>query len=55
VLDLTNEIEEGILVGIRSGLDFLSWYANRIYDYTPSMDTLYEKKKEDFLGSLERT
>ena len=42
VLDWGNRIEDIIIVGIGSGLNFLSWYNNRFDDYTPSRDTVWE-------------
>jgi len=42
VLDWGNKIEDVIIVGIGSGLNFLSWYNDRFDDYTPSRDTVWE-------------
>jgi hypothetical protein len=42
VLDWGNEIEDVIIVGIGSGLNFLSWYNDRFDDYTPSRDMVWE-------------
>ncbi|PKG44189.1 alpha/beta hydrolase [Psychroflexus sp. MES1-P1E] len=42
VLDWGNQIEDVIIVGIGSGLNFLSWYNDRFDDYTPSRDTVWE-------------
>jgi predicted alpha/beta superfamily hydrolase len=42
VLDWGNEIEDVIIVGIGSGLNFLSWYNDRFDDYTTSRDTVWE-------------
>ena len=39
-MDLGNELEKVIIVGIGCGLDLASWSANRMYDYTPSKDTI---------------
>jgi predicted alpha/beta superfamily hydrolase len=42
VLDWGNKIEDVIIVGIGSGLNFLSWHNDRFDDYTPSRDTVWE-------------
>jgi len=47
---LGNELEKVIIVGIGSGHDLASWYANRMYDYTPSLDTISDRKGEKQLG-----
>jgi predicted alpha/beta superfamily hydrolase len=39
-----NEYEEVMIVGITSGIDTSSWKINRAQDYTPSIDTLMQKK-----------
>ncbi|MFT4839463.1 MAG: putative alpha/beta superfamily hydrolase [Oleispira sp.] len=42
ILDWGNKIEDVIIVGIGSGLNFLSWYNDRFDDYTTSRDTVWE-------------
>ena len=49
-MDFGNELEKVIIVGIGSGLDGASWYVNRIYDYTTSKDTVFDRKNEKELG-----
>lgn len=44
------EIEDVIIVGIGSGLDLPSWFINRAYDYTPSSDSLNDKRSEKQWG-----
>lgn len=41
-LDMANELEKVIIVCIGSGLDYTSWYVNRMYDYTTAIDTTSE-------------
>ena len=50
VMDLGNELEKVIIVGIGSEYDLASWYANRMYDYTPSLDTVNDRKVEKQMG-----
>jgi predicted alpha/beta superfamily hydrolase len=45
-MDLGNELEKVIIVGIGCGLDQASWMMNRMYDYTPSLDTISDRRKE---------
>lgn len=40
------KIKDVIIVGVNSGIDFVSWGANRHYDYTPSQDTIHDRKFE---------
>jgi predicted alpha/beta superfamily hydrolase len=52
----SKEYEQVIIVGISSAIDRSSWKIDRAQDYTPSIDTLAQKKIETFLklpgGSL---
>lgn len=50
LLDLGKEIEKIIIVGIGCGLDLPSWYINRVYDYTPSDDTVNNRNEEKIFG-----
>lgn len=45
-MDFDNELEDIIIVGVSSGLDFVSWGRNRNYDLTPSQDTIHDRKLE---------
>ncbi len=45
-----NELEDVIIVGIGSGLNLGSWFVNRTYDYTPSVDTLSDSRAEKEYG-----
>ncbi len=45
-LDYGDEIEKVILVGIESGTDIKSWYINRAFDYTPSPDTVVDRRAD---------
>lgn len=45
-MDFDNELEDVIIVGVSSGLDFVSWGRNRNYDLTPSQDTIHDRKLE---------
>lgn len=54
VMDLGNELEKVIIVGIGCGLDQASWSVNRWYDYTPSLDTIIDRKSEKQKGQLEK-
>ena len=49
-MDLGNELEKVIIVGIGRGRDPASWYINRMYDYTPSLDTISDRKSEKQFG-----
>jgi predicted alpha/beta superfamily hydrolase len=50
-----NEIEDVIIVGIGSGLDFLSWYSNRYNNYTTTVSIAEdEKRKKKMVNSKER-
>ncbi len=49
-LDLTKSIEEVIIVAIGSGLDQKNWLKNRIYDYTPTINTARERTLEKLWG-----
>ena len=49
-LDYDDEIEKVILVGIESGTDIKTWYVNRHFDYTPSLDTAIDKKSAKVYG-----
>jgi len=51
-----NEIEDVIIVGIGSGLDFLSWYSNRYNNYTTTVSIAEdEKRKKKKNGKLKGT
>lgn len=54
-LSFGREIEEVIIVGIGSGLDFPTWFINRTYDYTPSLDTISDRENEKEFGFPEGT
>ncbi len=41
------ELKDFIIVGVGSGSDMSSWFVNRSYDYTPSIDTLYNRSMEE--------
>ncbi len=45
-MDFDKELEDFIIVGLGSGIDFVSWNTNRKYDFTPSEDTIYDRQKE---------
>lgn len=45
-MDFDKELDSVIIVGIGSGLDFISWGINRTYDYTPSLDTAFDRQYE---------
>jgi len=45
-----NELEDVIIVGVGSGLDMASWFINRSFDYTPSVDSLYQYNMEKQFG-----
>ena len=45
-MDFDNLLEDVIIVGVSSGLDFVSWGRNRNYDLTPSQDTIHDRKLE---------
>lgn len=45
-MTLGNELEDVIIVGIGSGSNMASWFINRTYDYTPSVDTLSNSRME---------
>lgn len=45
-MDIDKELDSLIIIGIGSGLDFLSWGINRTYDYTPSLDTTFDRQYE---------
>ena len=49
-MDLGNELGKVIIVGIGSGRDLASWYINRTYDYTPSLDTISDRESEKQFG-----
>jgi uncharacterized protein len=49
-MDLGNELEKVIIVGIGSGRDLASWYINRNYDYTNSKDTTEDRKRDKQFG-----
>ena len=42
----TGKLKDVIIVGVGSGLDFISWGLNRNYDYTPSQDTISDREFE---------
>ncbi len=48
--DLSGSLEEVIIVGIGSGLDIQSWLKNRLYDYTPTINTPRERALEKRWG-----
>ncbi len=54
-LELGNEIEDVIIVGIGSGLNLPSWFINRTYDYTTSIDTTSDRNREKQFGFPEGT
>lgn len=54
-LDFYREIEDVIIVGIGSGLNIPSWFINRTYDYTTSIDTTSERSMEKQFGFPEGT
>jgi uncharacterized protein len=41
-----NEIEDVIIVAIGSGVDFISWFVDRTYDYTTSLDANNDRQSE---------
>jgi uncharacterized protein len=45
-MDIDKELDSLIIVGIGSGLDFVSSSINRTYDYTPSLDTTFDRQYE---------
>jgi uncharacterized protein len=45
-MDIDKELDSLIIVGIGSGLDFVSSSINRTYDYTPSLDTTFDRQFE---------
>lgn len=45
-MDIDKELEDVIIVGIGSGLDFVSWGMNRTNDYTTSRDTIWDNQYE---------
>ena len=55
-MDIDKELDSIIIVGIASGLSNgngltdTTWYVNRMYDYTTSKDTAYERKNENQLN-----
>jgi predicted alpha/beta superfamily hydrolase len=49
-LDFGDEMEKVILVGIESGTDIKSWFINRAFDYTPSSDTIVDRKADKNQG-----
>ena len=50
-----NEIEDVIIVGIGSGLNLPSWFINRTFDYTTSIDTVSDRNMEKQFGFPEGT
>ena len=48
--DLSGSLEEVIIVGIGSGLYIQSWLKNRLYDYTPTINTPRERALEKRWG-----
>jgi predicted alpha/beta superfamily hydrolase len=50
VLDPQKSLEEVIIVGIGSGLNLKSWFKNRVYDYTPTINTPRERALEKGWG-----
>jgi predicted alpha/beta superfamily hydrolase len=50
LMDMDGEIENVIIVGIGSGLDFPSSIISRSYDLTPSQDTIYNNGFENQFG-----
>tara|TARA_B110000090_G_scaffold3825_1_gene4041 strand:- start:1815 stop:2717 length:903 start_codon:yes stop_codon:yes gene_type:complete len=48
--DLSGSLEEVVIVGIGSGLDVQSWLKNRLYDYTPTINTPRERALEKRWG-----
>jgi uncharacterized protein len=45
-MDIDKELDSLIIVGIGSGLDFVSSAINRTYNYTPSLDTTFDRQFE---------
>jgi len=45
-MDIDKELEDVIIVGVSSGLELISWGANRNYDYTPSQDSIHDREFE---------
>lgn len=45
-MDFDKELKDIIIVGIGSGLDFVSWGRNRNYEFTPSQDTIHDRNLE---------
>lgn len=45
-LGYSNGIEKVILVGIESGTNTVSWHINRLFDYTPSSDTVVDRNAD---------
>ena len=45
-MDIDKELEDVIIVGVSSGLELISWGANRNYDYTPSQDSIHDRELE---------
>ncbi len=52
-LDFGDEIEKIIIVGIGSGLDIKSYFTNRHFAFTPSLDTTYDRKSAKEYGVAE--
>jgi uncharacterized protein len=55
LMDFGNELEDIIIVGISSGTDFSSWFINRTYDFTPSVDTADNRRTEINMGFKEES
>ncbi len=50
ILDFEKKIEDVIIVGIGSGLDFITWVINRTHDYTTFLDTIGDNNMEKQFG-----
>jgi len=50
LMDLGSEIEDVIIVGIGSGINFPSNIINRTYNLTPSQDTIYDRGFDKAFG-----
>jgi uncharacterized protein len=56
ILEFTgNEIDDMIIVGIGPGSDLISWFVERAYDYTTSLDTNSERYTEKYYNLPEGT
>ena len=51
-MDIDKELEDVIIVGIGSGLDYVSWQFNRSHEYTPSQDTAKDRQFEKVIAEI---